>query len=66
MKRFIKVAAVGLSLLLVGTIVTAKGMRGLNKNNRGRANLAAIASKRQFNRTPHHQPDETISRAGIF
>jgi hypothetical protein len=44
MKRFIKVAAVGLSLLLVGTIVTAKGMRGLNKNNRGRANLAAIAT----------------------
>jgi hypothetical protein len=43
-KRFIKVAAVGLSLLLVGTIVTAKGMRGMNGNNRGRANLAAIVT----------------------
>jgi len=44
MKRFIKVAALGVSLLLVGTMVTARGMKGMNGNSRGRANLAAIVT----------------------
>jgi len=44
MKRVIKIAVFGLSLLCVGTIVMAKGMRGMNGNTRGPVNLAAIVT----------------------